>query len=264
MTGADSTFIWDQLKEWRGLFLDWFSEAVPHDRQQEAKDDPWSYFENHPSEQGQLSSRFRGTYAKIRLFHACRPADVGNYITNGFLPLSIAKAEEEGKAIFLERDPGNKSAEAFSKAVAEMNKHGRDGRLCLVLDDIFLQSEAGHYLIYGSEYLSGIASYLSHETGTDYRKLLLEIGIPTMFVCDVPLCHFSEADIQALLSEIISYVSRSPEATDPAERRIDYTFTFFYPLPPAIIVSHYHPQRIVNKIQGRTYVNSHTRCEFCA
>lgn len=50
-----------------------------------------------------------------------------------------------------------------------------------------LLNGSGHYLCWGSEYLAAIAAKLDKNIYGEYHDMLSKTGIPTIFVCDIPI-----------------------------------------------------------------------------
>ena len=268
MTVSNRIFIWSQLDEWSKLIISWFKEAIPSGFFKEAVTDPRNFLYSEQYEtirqstEKQLPQKFKETYTKIRLFHACRPKDVGSYLANGLVPLDIKATNAEVRALFLSGKFPKVSEEMLARAISELSNQLRGGHLYLSLDDVSLIKFASHYLIYGSEYLSGMAAYLSECTGEDCFSALSSIGIPTVFVCDIPLIYFTDSDIKFLVKELICYAIRNTENGEP--NCIDYTFEFSTALPATCITSHYHPQKIVDSVKNRgVYINPQVSCPFC-
>lgn len=205
MTECDSVFMWSRFDNWSHRVVEWFEEVVPEASRDAATQDPMMYFDltKDPDANSQtdptrrLSRKFKEAYSKIRLFHACRPGDIGSYIQKGLLPLSTIDADNGTRILFRSQKTPLVSERALSDAVAELSRENRGGYLYLSLDDIGLVRDAGHYLIYGSEYHGALAATLSKRTGVDCLVVLQKIGIPTMFACNVPLGYASELALPA-------------------------------------------------------------------
>ena len=99
----------------------------------------------------------------------------------------------------------------------------------------------GHYLLYGSEYLTALAANLG---GTrDYRRVLKERFAPTLFVCDVPLeclhpgtvTEFAGIALESIFKELLDGPSYAPD------KRRGLAFSIRVPLESTCIVGHCHP-----------------------
>jgi len=281
MTQDESVFIWSHFDKWSPVVIHWLEEVIPIESWDEARQDPRMYFHSMRSNATchsigdpctdtridvatQLSRKFRDAYSKIRLFHACRPTDIGSYLRSGLLPLAPEAVNERARTLFLSGKFPAVTERALSDAVAELSRENRGGYIYLSLDDIDLARHAGHYLIYGSEYLAVLAKSLSRRTGEKCLEILRTIGIPTVFVCDVPLDYLSESNIQSLVQELIYraiFERRCPNGTD---HTIDFTFTLCTRLPASVITSHYHPTKIPDPLNRANYIHPKVSCAFCA
>jgi hypothetical protein len=134
-----------------------------------------------------------------------------------------------------------------------------DGLAFVSLDPRGFVDGAGHYLIYGSEYLCGIAAGLSQRTGRDYRQVLKEFGVPTIFRMRLPFEWISERDLEQFVQVLYDWI--------PAMRLrrgvpiVDFTFRLRRALPADCVLSHTHPRRIVDPLLGMTtyeYVGTRT------
>ena len=57
-------------------------------------------------------------------------------------------------------------------------------KICVSISKDELLDKSGHYLVYGSEFISGMAAQLF------CQDELKQIGVPTIFVCDVAISKF--------------------------------------------------------------------------
>lgn len=211
-----------------------------------------------------MTDKFFDTYSSIRLFHGCRTEDVGSYLRSGFLPLESSEQISRVKQFLLSKRLPETNNDDLQLAIDQIEKEGRDGCLYLLIDDIGLITHASHYLIYGSEYLAGVLVNLSRITGKNYSKDLKEIGIPTVFVCNVPLSYVSRGEIESLVVELVSYFLEEMTRPTGEQYWLDFTFEWFEPLPPTIIESHYHPAKIIdNRGESREYFPPTQICPYC-
>lgn len=92
---------------------------------------------------------------------------------------------DQARAIFFGGDFPELTEEHLQRAIAQVGSDLRGGRLYFECNKKMLCKIAGHYILYGSEYLGSIAGYLPG--AKDYARVLKTSGTPTLFVCDVPL-----------------------------------------------------------------------------
>jgi len=129
----------------------------------------------------------------------------------------------------------------------------REGRVYFCLDERALIDDAGHYLIYGSEYLCSIAACLCRIItardgwAQDYRDVLKRRGTPTVFVCDVPvvvLPSFTPGEMAEALLEGLAAVQGTVDADLLTAPRDASGFWTDRCVPSACIAGYTHPPRI--------------------
>ena len=183
---------------------------------------------------------------KIHVYHACRPIDPSTYYRDG---LKIPVQEELLKQaidIFSNGQFQEISEDDVILAESKMEKP-KNHRVYFALDDRHLEEYCGHYLIYGSEYISGIAAILSGFYGPDYSQDLKKIGIPTIFEVHLPVSWIDESILAELVSEMAIAIFE-----DNIASQIDFTITLHNSVPPEFIHSHHHPKQIIDPILERT------------
>lgn len=118
-------------------------------------------------------------YSHIRGYHGCRVLNLDDYYKNGIIP--ITKNETLKRAVYLlksDRLSEEKIVEVFNSNwmnLVEIHKY-----VWFTLTKSELINYCGHYLIYGSKFICGIAAEL-------YCQENLKKGIPTIFHCDIPI-----------------------------------------------------------------------------
>lgn len=136
-------------------------------------------------------------YTHIRGYHGCRPVCVNDYYKFGIKPIERDSALKE--AVFRlcgEFVTEKEVIDEFEKMWSKL--HVARDSVWLAFSESEILNYCGHYVIYGSEFICGIAVQLS------CRDSLTEIGIPTIFICDLPLenipkCYLS--NIQKMILE---------------------------------------------------------------
>jgi len=169
-------------------------------------------------------------YTHLRAYHACRLLDIETYKKEGIVPLVEQSAIEYAiKTLSDERlteDRVRKKAEEIWIGYGS-NIH----RVWLALEQSELLEEAGHYLIYGSEFLNAVAGHLL------CRNKLKEIGRPTIIVCDVPLNKISDTWTngleQAIKDEETSSCSIAVDCVAP-EDIVDFIYPTGYVVDPIL------------------------------
>lgn len=98
-------------------------------------------------------------FTHIRAYHACRPLNIQNYLINGIQTINRAQALREAllriKSDYIDE---KKIVQEFSKQwgdFADIHK-----RVWMAVNKEVLLTYAGHYLIYGSEFINELAMKL--------------------------------------------------------------------------------------------------------
>ncbi|OPX92564.1 MAG: hypothetical protein A4E53_00429 [Pelotomaculum sp. PtaB.Bin104] len=181
-------------------------------------------------------------YSHIRAYHGCRPVDVGRYYVEGIKPFNIKEMRCAASKIF-----GISEETVIAK---EPNlQPALSNNVYFVLFKQELLNSCGHYLCWGSEYLAAIAAQLDRSEYGKYHDILSDTGIPTIFICDIPIDFLPQWQIKS--------ISKHP---------FDSNSACWIPevLHPEHIVSHEHPSKIYNPVQMRQYINRQTTCKYCA
>jgi hypothetical protein len=187
-----------------------------------------------------LAERLNGY--RVRVFHACRPRDIESYYLHGLrylrpedAVLQLRVLVDRYDELVLLRDEARLNA-----ALRQIESNHRGGWLYVGLDDRDLLKGAGHYLIYGSEYLYGILAYC----GISCQQALTREGIPTVFVLDAPVSLFSKSDMLQFARQLLAQWARNIAHRHCSAPEVDFTFALQCDIPPACIAGHYHPPRI--------------------
>lgn len=168
-------------------------------------------------------------YTHIRAYHACRPIEIDNYLINGIKAINRELALEDAlkriNAAYIAEDDVKRM---FIKEWKNINTS--DKKVWLAVNREILLKDSGHYLIYGSEF----TNILAMELGC--RDTLKNIGIPTIFICDVPL-----QDIEG------SWLSAVEQAVN---RFSDDVSIYVDAIRPDNIIGYEHPQEIMDPYCG--------------
>ncbi len=131
--------------------------------------------EKHPTKDVNIYN-----YTHIRVYHASRPIKIENYLEDGIHDFSKEEAYELVKNTLLQCNIGEKEIKvAFDKAWENGIHHFNT--VCVGISQKELMNKSGHYLVYGSEFICGIAVQLY------CQRELKKIGVPTIFICDVAI-----------------------------------------------------------------------------
>jgi len=121
----------------------------------------------------------RKEYSHIRGYHGCRVLDLDDYYKHGIVPIN--KNETLKRALYLlqnEELSEDKIIEVFNSHWIELGDTHKYVWLTLIKNELI--DFCGHYLIYGSEFICGMAAELRCQES-------LRKGIPTIFSCDIPI-----------------------------------------------------------------------------
>lgn len=169
-------------------------------------------------------------YTHIRGYHGCRPRTVKSYYQNGIVPIEEDMAKQE--AMLRLKNKWNTEEkvrtvfeERWSKLISP------DDSVWLTFSKEELINRCGHYLIYGSEFLCGMAADLG------CQSILKKIGIPTVFCCDVPFDNIPEVYLKSIIQNI--------ESRDGSGG-----FRVYDKILPSEIVDHIHPKYIADPLNG--------------
>lgn len=196
-----------------------------------------------------MVDRFTEDYSHVKVYHACRPFAVDSYYSVGILPLrysqlisALRKVAREQLGLSITTPEIRSAVEAFGAF--------HDGRVFVVLDDEDLLWYAGHYAIYGSEYVQSVVNHIREHGGDISREHLKMLGQPTVFIVHLPICQASPGDVAAVVGEVNNALYRKQPSCS-----IDFTFELSERISPDNLVGHYHPRVIRDPIdQFRRYV----------
>ncbi len=262
-------FVWRDPEDWNSAVHRLLLDCVTPEIKSMIEVDPSGYFYSNQKDKQEtpglreLVKKFKHIYPLIRMFHACKPENVGDYFSDGFKTLDVNANDKKARELFLSSRFHGITSEDFNVAVKELQRQQRQNKLYFCLDDENLIAFAAHYLIYGSEYLTGIASVLSRKTGTDTLAVLRDIGIPTVFICDIPYALIPKPRFTSLVIETIIRSLNDSYMSGNKKPSIDFTFEFNRLIPNSVIVSHYHPSRINDRLAGGIYESKQLTCPFC-
>ena len=177
-------------------------------------------------------------YHSFVSFHSGRPVDVDAYYVNGLQLADVAKLNEVAKERLLSERAPQITPQILEAAIAKASRY-HDKTLFLVLD---AREISGHYLIYGSEHICGIAASMVNDVGIDCRQLLKYFGTPTVFRVALPREIIPEPQLRDLACHLREWTWESRRDKEPP--RIDWSFVLKEPVSAEHILDHVHPERI--------------------
>jgi hypothetical protein len=191
-----------------------------------------------------LAGRLHERFDAIRAFHGTRPIDTDCYYAEGLKVLDRTELVAWCEEIFLSDPFEGMDRSTVLAAIEQIKPDGRAGRLCVEASSELLEQHCGHYMLYGSEAVLGVAATLG--VRSQYRQFAKERGFPTVFVCDVPLElidhrqleDFAGQAIEAIFTRIIDANYRHPPRGRGSGIELRHA------LAADCIVTHYHPARI--------------------
>lgn len=191
-----------------------------------------------------LANRLLERYDAIRAFHGARPIDVERYYKEGLLLLDAERFEASVRSIFLSGSFPELTLTHVDNAIQAVGRDLRERRLYFEANERLLIDYCAHYMLYGSEYMVGIAAHIKGHR--DYRQVLKQRGTPTVFVCDVPLNYMhpsAVAEFAGMALEVLFESLLEADYSHPSVGR-GGGICLQRPLSPDCIVCHYHPQEI--------------------
>lgn len=192
-----------------------------------------------------LADRLSTSYRALRAAHATRVSDLSPFYTQGLRPLDPADFDSRAKELFVDDPASGGSLIKLNAAIAEVNAHGssgaRAGWLYFCADERELIRDAGHYLVYGSEYLYCLG--IRTTTTSSTKRIMKSVGRPTMLVCDIPmdligrhtLEEFSGVMLEAVFNELLGLEGAGFSGS---------ALSLQGSVPARCVVGHYHPETV--------------------
>lgn len=203
-----------------------------------------------------VAERLHEKFDAIRCYHGARPTNIESYYDHGIRIMDPAEVEQRARNVFLSGAFPELSSEDVERAISAVGREHWQGRAYFEASKRELEDFCGHYMLYGSEFVTGVAAALGCDS-PDYRQVLKEIGTPTVFLCDIPLTllplpflkDFAGSAIASIFEAILEPGYRHPPAGQGAGIVIHQS------LAPEFIVGHYTPKRLRDPLVG-----GHVRC----
>ena len=190
--------------------------------------------ERKPAEILTYLRRFKGFIG----FHGCRPIDVRPYYAKGIKLADHEELTAIARRIFVSPEFPEIRSEEFDLITSKIS--GIDhAKTYVVLDEQELIGYCGHYLIYGSEHICGIAASLTRRGGRDYRQVLKRFGIPTVFRLAIPYESIPKLQLEQLADHLSEWCEEFIGWDDPPH--FSWSFILDALLPPEFVVAHCHP-----------------------
>lgn len=130
-------------------------------------------------------------YTHIKVYHACRTQNIEAYLKEGIHTFTKEDAYQIANDTLMKCGIDEKHiVKCFEKNWKGQIHHFN--RVCVSISKEELLQDSGHYLVYGSEFICSMAA----ELGCQYK--LKNIGIPTIFECDVDIKKFTSETINMI------------------------------------------------------------------
>ena len=172
-------------------------------------------------------------------FHACRPTSVEPYYQNGLQLADHSSLTAAAREIFLTEEFREISPTEFDTITSKISQID-NRKTYAVLDDDELLRYCGHYLIYGSEHICGIAASLMKDGRRDYRQILKRFGKPTIFRFELPRAFIPANQLIQLAESLAETAEDFLDCEEPPY--LSWSFIFDRAVPAEFVVSHYHPE----------------------
>jgi hypothetical protein len=195
--------------------------------------------------------------AVLRTYHGCRTVDARTYFEKGLRRHDRTELRSQILAIVGANDELGWMRGQVDNRIARIDNTIDQGRLYVAAGDKAMLERFGQYLVYGSEWISAVL-------GHDGRHVLREYGTPTVIEIDLPL-KFLTFEVrknlaQWMLLEWTRLTCNEPNWIAPFE----FGICLQIDLPPALVVGHYHPEEVVDPLDGHiTYRSPSTVCDYC-
>jgi hypothetical protein len=197
-----------------------------------------------------LAFRLPDRYHAMRAYHGSRPLDVNSFYQRGLHRLDPTHVEERARDIFLNSSFPEIKPESLQIGIDKVGRAHREGLLYFEANEAHLVEYCAHYMLYGSEYLCGIAANIPG--ARDYRQHLKTFGTPTIFVCDVPLSlldyrllkEFAGSALESMFSHLIDSTFMHGTSNRGAGLYIRHN------LPPKYVVGHKTPSVLKDPLLG--------------
>lgn len=188
----------------------------------------------------ELINKFANRYAHVLSYHGCRTEAPARYYESGVRSRSHESLLQEFLEIVRERFGLEVEGNLLSQVLETLAK-SHEGRVFLALDDRHLIERAGHYMIYGSEFLLAVANHLEGLGSVINNDHLKSIGKPTIIEVSLPMEMIEKSDLQWLVTAVNDAIYENTES-----QLIDFTFELRKTLKPSTVVGSFHPEGMLD------------------
>lgn len=198
------------------------------------------------------------SFSVARTYHSCRTQDAGIYHQMGIRRNDPAVLADEVRRIVREEEDLGYLQAIIEERLENFKDKERDtGKLYLVLDDRSLINSAGHYLLYGSEWIQCVLGWEAHGT-------LRKRGTPTIIVVNLPLDIATIREKRELAEALLQEWTRIKINKPDWVPEKDFSFCLRSDIPSSAIICHIHPKEAVDPFYGNIMRSiSQRKCPSC-
>lgn len=177
-------------------------------------------------------------YTHIRAYHGCSTNDLESYYKFGIVPINEDFAKRQALELLVDdKITADTVLSVFDEHWNKFEQVHRSVWFCLSRKELI--QYCGHYLIYGSEFISGIAVELY------LLDMLKGKGKPTIFHCDVPIKKIPKCFFDSLKENL------EMGDLENCGFKIEHT------LSPEEIIKHDNPDLVFDPLKGNRPYNYH-------
>lgn len=200
-----------------------------------------------------LVEEFYNSFSHIRVYHTCRPLDPHLYLKEGLRLADYSELLNQfivNVKKYCDIELQNEHVISAKKEIGTFHEN----RVFVVLDDQNIIDQAGHYAIYGSEYLVAVAVHIQSKFGFFGKNYLKKFGTPTVYEILLEIDDISERELKELVCSVNNSIFH-----EESSESIDFTFELYEAIEAEKIISLYHPQKIKDPLE-RDLVYVHKNC----
>lgn len=253
-----NTFHWRHYKKWKSDFEDFLIPLFPNIEADIRKYNQNIHYIDYMGEKlstiymendfelyftTEFTEFFRKRFSKILTFHAARPVEVDSYYKQGLQLLKAEDTHNKFRQLIASHPLKTITPQDIEDTIKANPADSREGITHIVIDRRIFPSRAGHYLIYGSEYLFVLVQNL--KVGNYfYRDKLRNIGIPTIFHIEIPTEIISDFDLKQLYLKMFNLWVYNTAKYSDVNYILDFTFTLKKAIAGKFFTKHIHPNSI--------------------
>lgn len=193
--------------------------------------------------------------AFVKGYHGCCVDDASSYHENGIKLNSPSELAKEALSLLKIHPELKCLALSLEEKMNDPKFRNRDaGKLYLCLDDRNLINEAGHYLLYGSEWVQSALGWEAHE-------ILRTSGVPTIIIVKLPLAELHHNEVFELAKSLLHEWTRLKAECTFKPMLVDFSFELRKVVPSSWVLSHYHPAEVIDPFYGN--IRRETKDKFC-